>query len=250
MMKAILVDDEKNSLEVLKIELNEYCPHIEIVGSFMNPLEAIPKIRATRPDLLFLDIDMPQMNGFDLVAEIIDEKIPVIFVTAYDQFAIKAFEFNAVDYLLKPIIRSKLIAAVTKVSEHKEPLFDIKSLGALLQNIKMQNGTGIENIAVPTKEGFKMVPIPTISYLEGDGNYTWIILGDGQKFLVTKTLKELEVMMRFPQFFRAHKSFIVNLNHVDRYLRGQGGTLIMKDGFQIPVARQHKPELLKLLFLD
>jgi two-component system LytT family response regulator len=248
-LKAILIDDEKGSLESLSFELNAYCPEIAIVAKSQDPQEGLRLIRQFHPDVLFLDIEMPGMNGFELLQRISDEPINVIFVTAYDQFAIRAFDFNAIDYVLKPVRKNKLIGAVQKVLERRQPQLNKSSLDALLQNIRVQTHTGLENIALPTQEGFTMVHVNDILYLQAESNYAWVHLVGNKKYLVTKTLKDLEEMLRFPQYFRSHKSFLVNLNHVDHYVRGQGGYLVMKDKFQVPVARLQRMELMKVLKL-
>ena len=249
-LKAILIDDEKSSLESLHFEINEYCPDVEIIAQCQDPKEGIQKIRKMNPDLVFLDIEMPGMNGFELLQQLPDFNLYVIFVTAYDQFAIKAFDFNAIDYLLKPVRKSKLIAAVQKVVDRQQPKFDSSSLDALIQNIRIQSQGGLENIALPTHDGFTMVHINDILYLNAESNYTWVHLVQKKKYLVTKTLRDLEEMLHFPQYFRSHKSHLVNLNHVDKYVRGQGGYLVMKDNTQIPVSRAQKMELLRVLNLN
>ena len=246
-LKAVLIDDEKSSLQSLTFEINAYCPDVEVVATFKDPREGLAHIMALPPDILFLDIEMPGMNGFDLLQEIKSIDFAVIFVTAYDQFAIKAFEFHALDYLLKPVRKEKLIHAVQRVWDQQQTKLDKTGLEALIQNIQVQTRTGIEQIALPTADGFSMVHVNDIAYLKADSNYTWVFLSSQKKYLITKTLKDLEDMLRFPQYFRAHKSFLVNLNHVDRYVRGQGGYLVMHDTMQIPVARAQKTELMKNL---
>lgn len=246
-LKAVLIDDEKSSLQSLTYELNAYCPEIEVVAAFKDPREGLQHLKALPPDLLFLDIEMPGMNGFDLLQALQSIDFAVIFVTAYDQFAIKAFEFNALDYLLKPVRKEKLIQAVKKVQDQQQHKFDRTSLDALIQNIRIQARGGIEQIALPTSDGFSMVHINDIAYLQADSNYTWVFLLSQKKYLVAKTLKDMEEMLQFPQYFRAHKSYLVNLNHVEKYVRGQGGYLVMKDATQIPVARAQKGDLMKYL---
>lgn len=246
-LKAMLIDDERSSLESLSFEINEYCPELEVTKTFQDPLEGIREIKNNPPDILFLDIEMPGMNGFELLKSLPEIKFHTIFVTAYDQFAIKAFEFNAVDYLLKPVRKSKLINAVQKILDRQHTEFDKSNLEALIQNIHIQSHSGLENIALPTSDGFSMVHVNDIAYLQADSNYTWVHLLNKKKYLVTKTLKDMEDMLRFPQYFRPHKSYLVNLNHVDRYIRGQGGYLVMKDNAQIPVARGQKSEMMKML---
>src|SRR5690606_24202235 len=164
-------------------------------------------------------------------------------------FAIKAFDFNAIDYLLKPIRKSKLIQAVEKVRERRQQRLDKHGLEALMQNIRVQSRSGLEQIALPTGEGFTMVHVNEIGYLQADSNYTWVVMATQKKYLVAKTLKEMEGMLDFPQYFRAHKSYLVNLNHVDRYVRGQGGYLVLRDQTQVPVARAQKADLMRLLHI-
>ena len=248
-LKAIIVDDEKSSLESLSFELHEYCPEVEVIAACQDPHEGIRQILSQHPDLLFLDIEMPGMNGFDLLQHIPQAGCQVIFVTAYDQFAIRAFEFNAVDYLLKPVRKTKLVAAVQKVLSRQQPILDSSAIAALIQNLRIQSHSGLEHIALPTHDGFTMIHINDITYLSAESNYTWVHVAQQKKYLVTKTLKDLEGMLQFPQYFRSHKSHLVNLNHVARYVRGQGGYLVMKDGMQIPVARTQKQELLSLMKL-
>jgi two-component system LytT family response regulator len=248
-LKAILVDDEKGSLESLSFEIKEYCPEIQVIAACQDPLDGLEKIRKLQPDLIFLDIEMPGMNGFELLQQLADLSLNVIFVTAYDQFAIRAFDFNAVDYVLKPVRKAKLISAVQKVVDRQQPKMDKTGLEALLQNIQIQSRSGLENIALPTHDGFTMVHINDITYLHAESNYTWVHLTSQKKYLITKTLKDMEEMLDFPQYFRPHKSYLVNLNHVDRYIRGQGGYMVMKDHVQVPVARAQKVDLLRLLKL-
>jgi two-component system LytT family response regulator len=246
-LKAILIDDEKSSLQSLSYELKAYCPEVEVVAAIKDPGEGLTYLLKTPPDVLFLDIEMPGMNAFELLQQIPEIDFDVIFVTAYDQFAIKAFDFNATDYLLKPVRKEKLIQAVQKVQDRHEHKFDRTELEALIQNIRVQTRSGLEHIALPTSDGFSMVHINDISHLQADSNYTWVYLANEKKHLIAKTLKDMESMLEFPQYFRAHKSHLVNLNHVDRYVRGQGGYLVLKDGTQIPVARTQKSDLMQML---
>ena len=248
-LKAILIDDEKSSVESLSYEIGEYCPEVQILATCQDPVEGGKLVNQLKLDLIFLDIEMPGMNGFEMLQQLPDLSAHVIFVTAYDQFAIKAFEFNAVDYLLKPIRKVKLITAVHKVMERKQNKLDKFGLDALIQNIQLQSQGGMENMALPTHEGFKMVHLNEITYMQAESNYTWVYLANKKRYLVTKTLKDLEGMISTVHYFRSHKSYLVNLNQVDRYVRGQGGYLVMKDQVQIPVSRTQKPDLLRVLKL-
>lgn len=247
MLKAILIDDERSSLESLSFEIEAYCPEVEVIGTSNNPEEALKLIRDKAPDLIFLDIEMPGMNGFELLQSLDKIEFDVIFVTAYDQFAVRAFEFNAVDYILKPVRKIKLIHAVQKVQDRKQHQFDPAQLMALVQNLQLQSKSGLEKIALPVGEGFSMVHVNDISYLQAESNYTWVYLTNKEKHLIAKTLKEIESLLNFPQYFRAHKSYLVNLNHVDKYIRGQGGYLVTAGGEQIPVARSQKSDLIQVL---
>ena len=247
MLTAILIDDEKSSLESLKIEIEAYCPEVRILHTFNDPKDALNMITSANNDsldLVFLDIEMPGMNGFEMLQQIDNIYFDVIFITAYDQFAIQAFEFNAVDYLLKPIMKSKLVAAVDKVIGKKVHQFPKDNIEALLTNIKVYSNQGFEKIALPTSEGFEFVHMNDIIYLKGESNYTWAFLESGKKYLISKTLKDLSAIIHFPQFYRAHKSYLVNLNHALKYIRGSGGYLIMKGNVQVPVSRTQKAGLM------
>jgi two-component system LytT family response regulator len=246
-LNTILIDDEKSAIQTLAIELEAYCPEVRVIGSYQDPQEGLQALRNQKPDLLFLDIEMPVLNGFELLQKLPVLHFDIVFVTAYDQFAIKAFEFNAIDYLLKPIRKTKLVQAVQKVLDRQLQSLDKNGLEALIQNIKVQSHTGLEQIALPTSDGFSMVHVNDIAYLQADSNYTWVYLANQKKHLIAKTLKDMEGMLDFQQFFRSHKSYLVNFNHVDRYVRGQGGYLVLKDGTQIPVARAVKGELQRFL---
>jgi two-component system LytT family response regulator len=247
MLRAILIDDEKSSLQSLEFEIKEYCPEVNIVASCKSPEEGIKSIQSEKPDLIFLDIEMPGMNGFELLQSLDSIAFDVIFVTAYDQFAIKAFEFNAVDYLLKPVLKSKLILAVQKVIDKSEHSFPKADFDALLNNLNLQTSQGIEKIALPTSEGFEFIPINDLTHLKGESNYTWAFLISGKKYLIAKTMKDIIPLISFPQFYRVHKSYVVNLNHVTKYIRGSGGYLVLDGKEQIPVSRAQKPGLMKTL---
>lgn len=246
-MRAILIDDESDSLESLSLEIQKYCPDVEVTATFSDSRKAFADLKENTPDLIFLDIEMPHLNGFELLQRLGKINFDVIFVTAYDEYAVKAFEFNAVDYLLKPILKTKLIQAVQKVSDKRGTHLDHDQIKALINNIHLHSRLEMENIALPTSEGFEFVHVNDISYLQADNNYTWVHLASRQKYYLTRTLKEMSSMIAFPQFFRTHQSYYVNLNHAKKYVRGQGGYLVLKDGTQIPVSRANKDPLVQLL---
>lgn len=250
MIQAWIIDDEYSSLQSLKIEIGAYCPQVIITETFNDPIKALDFIREPKniePELVFLDIEMPGLDGFGFLQALEEIKFDVIFITAYDQFAIKAFEVNAIDYLLKPIIKQKLVDAVDKVINKHEHSLAPDDFEALIQSIQRFTKHGFEKIALPTPEGFEFVHINEIAYLKAESNYTWVFLVEGKKYLISKTLKEISIMIEFPQFYRVHKSYFVNLNHALKYIRGSGGYLVMHDQSQIPVSRAQKVELLKKL---
>lgn len=249
-MKTILIDDEPDSLESLQTEIKLYCPEVDIMGKYADAREGLNAIVREKPDLVFLDIEMPYLNGFELLESLAYISFDIIFVTAYDEYAVKAFQFNAVDYLLKPVMKSKLIEAINKVRERIAPkALTSEQLKALMTNTYVQKQGGLENIALPTSEGFEFVHVNDIVYLQSESNYTWVYLMNGTKHLMARTLKEVSAMIDFPQFFRSHQSYYVNLNHAKKYIRGQGGYIVLKNGTQIPVSRSNREDLHTLLNL-
>ena len=243
-MRVILIDDELDSLESLSAEVAAYCPELEIVASCSDPREGIKAIESLGPDLVFLDIEMPHLNGFELLEAVSSIDFDVIFVTAYDEYAVKAFDFNATDYLLKPVMKSKLVQSVERIQERNQPGLSQQDLQALMTNMRLQ---GLESIALPISDGYEFVHVNDILYLKSESNYTWVNLANGTNHLLSKTLKDMQAMIAFPQFFRSHQSFLVNLNHVKKYVRGKGGYLILKNGEQIPVSRANKETLMQIL---
>lgn len=249
-LETILVDDEGVSLRSLRYELEKYCPNVEIVDELTDPVMAIESIKEHDPDLVFLDIEMPRINGFDLLQSFSSINFDVIFVTAYDEFAVRAFEFNAIDYLLKPVLKSKLIQSVNKVAVKQRHQFAQEDLHALMQNIQRNvPDPRIPTLAIPTQEGFEIIHISEITHLQAESNYTWVFLAKDEKYLVSRTMKEVAEMINSSQFLRVHKSYFVNLNHIRKYVRGRGGYLILRNGLDIPVSRNQRSDLLEALNL-
>jgi two-component system LytT family response regulator len=245
MLKAIIVDDEPNCCKTLLLLLNRYCPQVQVTGTFYNGLEALSSIKKTTPDIVFLDVEMPKMNGFEMLQELPWINFHLIFTTSYDQYALKAFRFSAIDYLLKPIDREELQNAVQKVLQRSEkPMAE--QLRILLQKA-YEPAAPISKIALPTMEGLQMILIDSILYCESDDNYTTIISRGNKKWMVSRTLKEVEEMLEDHSFVRVHRSFLVNLNEIEKYIKGEGGYLIMSDGSTIDVSRSKKEVLLKKL---
>ncbi len=247
MIRTILVDDELKSLKALAIELQTYCPDLEIIATYQSSSEALQGIKKLRPSLVFLDIQMPGMNGFELLQKFGEFDFHVIFVTAFDEYAVRAFEFNAIDYLMKPVRKIKLIQAVEKVKNAEESKMNQAELQALVNNLKLQQGNVIETLAIPTSTVYEMIHIDEIKYLHAQNNYTWIYRVNGAKHLVSKPIKYIEEMLTFPQFYRTHKSYVVNVKKAVRFIRAGGGYLVLNDETEIPVSRSKKEGLMRLL---
>ncbi len=244
MIKAILVDDEVHCLDTLSILLQEYCPQVQILERCRSVDAALQAIKKWNPQLVFLDIEMPGKNGFELLEQFNEIPFSVIFTTSYDQYAIKALHFSALDYLLKPIDSKELIASVLKVQAQKQ-LPTAEQFQMLLTQVQHKE-SGFKKIAVPTSEGFELVPVEQILRCEADDNYTHIFLKNKSKIIACRTLKEVEEQLHdFSFFIRVHHSYIVNLNEVTKYVRGEGGYVIMSDGSTVNVSRSRKDALLK-----
>lgn len=245
MIKAIIVDDEPYCCEALDTLLSRYCPQVKVAGICYSGKDALQEIKEQEPQLLFLDIEMPQMNGFELLQKIPKPGFDLIFTTSYDQYAIKAIRFSALDYLLKPIDRDELQAAVNKVTERNQPPLT-QQLELLLQKIQTP-ARQINKVAMPTLEGLQMVTVDTIISCESDSNYTIVFLKNKQKIVVSRTLKDIEEMLEDYSFVRIHHSYLVNINEINKYVKGEGGYVVMSDGSAVDVARSKKELLLKTL---
>ena len=244
MIKAIIIDDEMHCRKTLAILLKEYCPEVQLMVQCSDAENGIEAIENLKPDLVFLDIEMPGMNGFDMLEKFSEIPFAVIFTTGYDQYAIKAFRFYAIDYLLKPIEPKELINAVHKVRVQKQlPATD--QFQMLLN--KMQNREEVfPKIPVPTSDGFELIAIEQVLYCEAKDNYTFFNLKNKKKIIACRMLKEVEEQLGdFPFFVRVHNSYIVNIREVKKYVRGEGGYVIMSDDTSVNVSRSRKEELLK-----
>ncbi len=242
MIKAIIIDDEKHCIITLQHILSSI-PDVEIVATTQNSLEAKKLIETHQPHIVFLDIEMPNLNGFGVLDQFETIPFKVVFTTAYDQYAIKALKMNALDYLLKPI-DSKDILQVIEKFKSEELIISKNQLIHLQQFI---NGKMQDTIALSTQEGLVFVKIDEIMYLEASGCYTYIIMKDKLKHLASKTMATFEdVLQDHSLFFRAHKSHIVNLKYIKQYIRGEGGEIIMHDGKNIAMSRNKKQEFLNL----
>ncbi len=245
MIKAIIVDDEPHCCEVLSMLLEKYCPEVTVEAVCNSAPEALKLLSNTTARLVFIDIEMPHMNGFQLLEKLPAINFELIFTTSYDQYAIKAIRFSALDYLLKPIDREELQIAVRRAAQRlQSPLpqqFEI-----LLQKL-MQPPAQVSRIALPTMEGLQLIPIDSIISCTSSSNYTILSLKDNQKLIVSRTLKEIEEMLDEHTFLRVHHSYLVNLNEIRKYIKGEGGSLIMSDGSSVDVSRSKKEQLMKKL---
>ena len=244
MINAILVDDEAHCLDTLSILIKDYCPEVEILEQCPSAKKALAAIEKYQPALVFLDIEMPVMNGFELLEQFKDIHFSVIFTTSYDQYAIKAIRFSALDYLLKPIDPKELMIAVHKAATLKN-VPSSEQLKMLMDQLHHKE-TGFTKIAVPTAEGYELIPADQVIRCEADDNYTHLFLKNKNKITACRTLKEMEEQLDdFKYFVRVHHSYLVNLNEVTKYIRGEGGYLIMSDSSTVNVSRSRKEALLK-----
>jgi len=246
MINVILIDDEENCLSSLEILLTEYCPEVQIMDKCQSVKSGLTAIAQHPPDLIFLDIEMPVLNGFDLLEQIKNLPVAVIFTTAYQHYAIKAIRYSALDYLLKPIDYKELIQAVHRYENEKSKP-NIEQFQFLIDKLSQKENT-TKKLAIPNLEGFKLVSIDDIISCEADDNYTHIILRNKVKITACRTLKDIQHLLEdYKLFIRVHNSFLINIDEVSQYVRGEGGYVIMSDGSHINVSRNKKDTLLKYL---
>ena len=247
MLNAILIDDETNCLKMLEWELKNNCPEVNILGMYDSGKEGLKAINSKKPDVVFLDIEMPYLNGFELFELIPNIDFDVVFTTAYDEYAVKAIKISAVDYLLKPIDGDDLKVAVGRVEEKKKNNIGSENIDFLKKQLEDTRRNAIKNLALPTYEGYVFVKLEDIIYCQSDNNYATVFLKTGKKILISRTLKEVaEMLTEQDNFFRVHNSFLVNLNEIKNYVKTDGGYLIMSNEGKVKVSRSKKDELLDL----
>lgn len=242
MFKAVIVDDESKARNALNNLLGQHCQTIEVVGEADCVNAGLEAIQKFKPDVVFLDVQMPDGTGFDLLEQIKDIQFKVIFASAYDRFAIQAFKFSALDYLQKPVEAEKLMDACSRLSETDR----FEELNKKLE-VLLSNKNSFEKIALPTLDGIIFVKIKDIVRCESDNNYTNIFNSNGEKTIVSKTLKEYDEMLTPFNFFRIHKSSLINLAFLSKYKKGEGGYVVMEDGAELEVSRRRKEDFLKVL---
>jgi two-component system, LytTR family, response regulator len=246
MIKSLIIDDEKHCGENLQWQIKNYCPGIEVSAICYNAEAGLLAIEKEKPQLVFLDVEMPGMSGFEMLETLPGINFDIIFTTAYNQYAIRAIRFGALDYLIKPVDKDELIAAVETFMKRTQR-DSLKQLSALLTHIRKSNDLSFQKIAFPTLHGYELVPLNNIIACESRSNYTCIHLNNGRNMLVSRTLKEIEEMLDMPPFFRVHNSYLVNLQYAVRYNKGEGGFLVLSDDLTVPVSRNKKEELLKII---
>jgi two-component system LytT family response regulator len=245
MITAIIIDDENKGRQVLRQKLQSYCPEVTILAEAKDGIEALTFIEKHHPQLIFLDIEMPKMNGFEMLNAIKEKNFHIIFTTAYDQYAIKAFKYAAFDYLLKPVDIEELKTAVARIDK-SEAMQTKKQIELLLQNIQHPKKQ-LNKLAVPTLEGLFFFDINDIIQLEANRNYTSIYFTNKSTILASKTLKDFEELLPSDIFFRTHHSHLINLNYIKRYIKGDGGQIELQNGVYVEVSRRKKEEFLKAI---
>ena len=244
MLEAVIVDDEEKALESLKWELTNFSNEIAVVACFTDPYEALGYLERNRPDCLFLDIEMPTMDGFQFIQKLQNKEVAVIITTAYNQYAIKALKNEAIDYLLKPIDSDDLKETIVKIRKYQARNLTAEKLERIL--LRHNASSSQRKITLNTDGKLLFLENDDILYAESDGNYSTIFLSDGQKIVLTKKLKEVGEMLPSDSFFRIHNSYIINLNKIKEFLKTDG-YVILKSNHKIPVSRQKKSDFLDLI---
>lgn len=245
LLNAIIVDDEKSSLQNLQLKLTEYCPDICVIASSEKPEEAIELIRQHKPDVIFLDIEMPRMSGMRMLDELKDYAGEVIFTTAYAHYAVDAIRISAFDYLVKPVSIAELQNAVARLVRLKQG--GTKDKLDILRQSGPTSKTQEDKIAIPSSEGLEFIEIKGIVRIESSSNYSRIFLSNGKNIFVTKLLKDFEDLLLPYHFYRVHNSHLINMNYIQKYIRGDGGQVVMQNGDTVDVSRRKKEEFLRLM---
>lgn len=241
-IKAVIVDDESIAREVLENYLKKYCPVVEVIGQAQHIKEAVPMIQSLQPQLVFLDVEMPYGNAFDVLEACQDQQFETIFITAYSEYSLRALNMSAAYYILKPIDITELISAVNKVQLSILKTEDFNRTKILLQNLKLQPEK--QQIILPTLQGFDVIKTENIIKLQANGNFTDVYLADGTSKMICKFLKHFDELLDVP-FVRIHRSFIVNTRFIKSYSKSAGGFVTLLDGSEIEVSATHKEQLLK-----
>ena len=248
MIRVAIVDDEAHCIESLVFHLRNHFSEVSVVFTSNDPQEALSRLPEVKPDLLFLDVEMPLMNGFELLEKLVNPSFEVIFTTAHSQYAVKAFKTKAINYLLKPIDDQELKESILTWKENKKhsPKNATRKLEELVAHLKKE-GILKSKIALPVSDGIEFIEVNDIMYCISQSNYTTFYLADGNKILLSKTMKEVEKMLAPYFFIRVHRSYLINTNFMKKYFHSGGGSILMQDDELIPVSNQHK-KMIKGLF--
>ncbi len=243
-MKTIIIDDEPHCVGYLQVLLQQYCPQAQVVATACNGQEGINVIQHYGPELVFLDVEMPVMNGFRMLEELGEVPFQLIFTTAYDRYALRAFKFSALDYLLKPIDPQELKNAVGRSAKSQRP--HPQQLAMLESHLHHPEAALSNKIAIPSLDGFQFLHLDDIVTCEAESNYTTFHLRDGKHLLVSRTLGDVEETLKGRGFFRIHKQFLINLKHIEKYVKGDGGYILMSNLQQVSIARSRREEFVML----
>ncbi len=247
MLRAILIDDEKNSRDALQKKLQSHCPEVTVTAVCSSGPEGAEAIRTVNPDLVFLDIEMPGMNGFAMLETLQERNFTLVFTTAYNQYAINAIRYGAFDYLVKPVEVEELKAVVARTLSAGRLRSTGERLDLLIEHFRQPAAAMPRRIAVAVQEGLELVMVDQIIYLEALSNYTQLHFLNGKPLLASRTLKEFEELLEGAGFFRIHNASLVNLRCVRRYIRGEGGQVVLVNDQVLDVARRRKEELMEAL---
>lgn len=243
-INTVIIDDEEKSRQTLRQMLSLFCENVQIIGEAKDVRTGVELLSIVKPDLVFLDIKMPDGNGFDLLKKLEKRSFNLVFTTAYDQYAIKAFKFNAIDYLLKPIDTDELKTAVKKAENN--PVTNEANVDNLIHNIN-DSKKEEQKIILSTSEGMHIIKVKNIIRCQADDYYTNFYLNDGRKIMLSKTLKENEELLAEYNFIRPHRSHLVNIAYIKKYVKSDGGYIVLADGTQIPVSRRKKDVMVEYL---
>ena len=242
-LRTLVIDDELDCIGVIQKLLAEYCPEVQIVGHTTDSNEAVDLILKQRPDLVFLDIEMPVMNGFQILEEVGMTNFQLVFTTAYDRYAVKAFKYSALDYLLKPIDPKDLVGAVQKALKRQE--IDRQQIELLRRQLYAPRSSAMDKLALPYQHGYIFIAIDDILFVEADGYYARLQTVGGESYLITKMLREIEETLDDQLFFRIHRQYLINISKVKKFLKVDS-MVIMSNNKELPVARNRKDDFGKL----
>jgi two-component system LytT family response regulator len=246
MIKALIIEDEQKSRDVLLKIIEKSCPEVKVIGNASNVTEGVDLIKSLKSDLVFLDITMPDGSGFDLLEQVAGQKFDLIFATASNSHAIRAFKYSACDYLLKPIDVEELRNAVLRVVKRKSEAPDMGNLNFLIQQLK-RSDDNFQKITLPTGNAYEIINLKDIVRCEADGSYTYFYLVDKRKLMVSASLKHYEELLPEHDFIRVHHHNLINMNHVVRFLKEDGGYAVMSDGSKIEISRRKKDQFMERL---